>query len=91
MPQDQIVNGNADNQQWLANHLGFLTDERQMNVALTRAKHGLGTFICYQFIVCGKASYLIVSDWVAWWMKQAWAKRKRSSLDQLYTNGSKKR
>lgn len=41
LPQDQIVNGNADNQQWLANHLGFLTDERQMNVALTRAKHGL--------------------------------------------------
>ncbi|XP_068677064.1 3'-5' exoribonuclease HELZ2-like isoform X1 [Montipora foliosa] len=41
MPQDQIVNGNKDNQQWLVNHLGFLTDERQMNVALTRAKHGL--------------------------------------------------
>ena len=40
MPLDQIVSG-TDNQQWLASHLGFLIDERQMNVALTRAKHGL--------------------------------------------------
>ena len=35
------ITGSSDNQQWLANHLGFLIDERQMNVALTRAKHGL--------------------------------------------------
>jgi len=41
MPPDQIVSGSTDNQQWLASHLGFLIDERQMNVALTRAKHGL--------------------------------------------------
>lgn len=35
------ITGSAENQQWLASHLGFLIDERQMNVALTRAKHGL--------------------------------------------------
>ena len=40
LPLEQIT-GSAENQQWLASHLGFLTDERQMNVALTRAKHGL--------------------------------------------------
>ena len=26
---------------WLRNHLGFLTDEHQMNVGLTRARRGL--------------------------------------------------
>jgi len=40
MPVEQIVSS-TDNQQWLTSHLGFLIDERQMNVALTRAKHGL--------------------------------------------------
>ena len=40
LPVEKII-GSSDNQQWLANHLGFLIDERQMNVALTRAKHGL--------------------------------------------------
>lgn len=40
LPVEKIT-GSSDNQQWLANHLGFLIDERQMNVALTRAKHGL--------------------------------------------------
>ena len=40
MPEEQIVSG-TDNQQWLTSHLGFLIDERQMNVALTRTKHGL--------------------------------------------------
>lgn len=40
LPVEQIT-GSSENQQWLANHLGFLIDERQMNVALTRAKHGL--------------------------------------------------
>lgn len=41
LPPEQILGGVTDNQQWLASHLGFLIDERQMNVALTRAKHGL--------------------------------------------------
>ena len=26
---------------WMRNQLGFIADEHQMNVALTRAKHGL--------------------------------------------------
>ena len=40
-PPEEIGSGSTDNQQWLVSHLGFLTDERQMNVALTRAIHGL--------------------------------------------------
>ena len=40
LPVEQLT-GTAENQQWLTSHLGFLIDERQMNVALTRAKHGL--------------------------------------------------
>lgn len=40
LPVEQLTGG-AENQQWLTSHLGFLIDERQMNVALTRAKHGL--------------------------------------------------
>lgn len=40
LPTEQLT-GSAENQQWLTSHLGFLIDERQMNVALTRAKHGL--------------------------------------------------
>ena len=40
LPAEQLA-GSSENQQWLTTHLGFLIDERQMNVALTRAKHGL--------------------------------------------------
>ena len=40
LPAEQLT-GSGENQQWLTTHLGFLIGERQMNVALTRAKHGL--------------------------------------------------
>ena len=26
---------------WLSRHLGFITDKHQINVAITRARHGL--------------------------------------------------
>ena len=39
---------------WLKRHLGFITDEHQINVALTRAKKGL-------IIVGEKTSHSLIS------------------------------
>lgn len=36
---------------WMTENLGFLTDEHQINVAITRAKHGL--------IVIGKSMVFV--------------------------------
>ena len=39
LPENEVLSGPSP--QWLALHLGFLTDEHQINVAITRARHGL--------------------------------------------------
>ncbi|XP_062505134.1 helicase with zinc finger domain 2-like isoform X2 [Corticium candelabrum] len=39
LPRDQIMEDPT--KKWISDHLGFVTDEHQMNVALTRARHGL--------------------------------------------------
>ena len=39
LPKEQIEHWPSA--RWLGEHLGFLTDEHQMNVALTRARRGL--------------------------------------------------
>ena len=45
LPRDQIMEDPT--KKWISDHLGFVTDEHQMNVALTRARHGL--FILGQY------------------------------------------
>ena len=39
LPESEVLVGPS--QQWMALHLGFLIDEHQINVAITRARHGL--------------------------------------------------
>ena len=39
LPRDLIVEDPT--RSWISDHLGFVTDPHQINVALTRAKHGL--------------------------------------------------
>ena len=39
LPEEQVER--RPSVRWLEEHLGFLTDEHQMNVALTRARRGL--------------------------------------------------
>jgi superfamily I DNA and/or RNA helicase/exoribonuclease R len=39
LPRDKIIEDPTGS--WMSDHLGFVTDPHQINVALTRAKHGL--------------------------------------------------
>ena len=43
LPMNEISNPESiqADRGWLYTHLGFLTDEHQTNVAITRARHGL--------------------------------------------------
>lgn len=52
---------------WLREHLGFLTDEHQMNVGLTRARRGLCIIgeIC-SFLLAGASSDQIFTQSKIW-------------------------
>ena len=43
LPHDEIKNHKfvQDDRKWRMENIGFLTDTHQMNVGITRAKHGL--------------------------------------------------
>ena len=57
LPVKEIANPNhvqAD-RGWLFENLGFLTDEHQLNVGITRSKYGLiivGMYIPLYFVLC---------------------------------------
>lgn len=48
LPRNEILE--YPSRSWVTEHLGFVTDQHQINVALTRAKHGLfivGMVLCF--------------------------------------------